>query len=73
MTINRSALRRTSAAALLKKTQDAAAAQTAQVGKDSRFWEPTVDKEGNGYAVIRFLPSKLEDGVPFVKVFNHGF
>ena len=73
MTINRSALRRTSAAALLKKTQDAAAAQTAQVGKDSRFWEPTVDKEGNGYAVIRFLPSKFEDGVPFVKVFNHGF
>ena len=24
---------------------------------DDRFWKPTVDKAGNGYAVIRFLPA----------------
>ena len=25
---------------------------------DERMWKPTVDKAGNGYAVIRFLPGK---------------
>ena len=30
--------------------------------KDERFWQPEVDKAGNGSAVIRFLPSpKGED------------
>ena len=24
---------------------------------DDRFWKPTQDKAGNGYAVIRFLPT----------------
>ena len=24
---------------------------------DDRFWQPEVDKAGNGYAVIRFLPA----------------
>lgn len=44
--------------------------------KDERFWEPTVDKAGNGYAVIRFLDAPAvdgEDGLPWVQVFNHGF
>ena len=40
--------------------------------KDSRFWEPAVDKVGNGGAIIRFLPSKGND-VPFVKLWSHGF
>jgi len=26
-------------------------------GSDERFWKPEVDKAGNGYAVIRFLPA----------------
>ena len=26
-------------------------------GADERLWKPEVDKTGNGYAVIRFLPS----------------
>ena len=39
---------------------------------DDRKWKPTVDKAGNGYAVIRFLPGK--DGeVPFVRYWDHGF
>ena len=24
---------------------------------DERLWKPTVDKAGNGYAVLRFLPA----------------
>ena len=39
---------------------------------DDRKWKPTVDKAGNGYAVVRFLPGK--DGeVPFVRYWDHGF
>jgi len=40
---------------------------------DDRFWTPTVDKAGNGYAVIRFLPASANEEVPFVRVFSHGF
>jgi hypothetical protein len=43
---------------------------------DDREWKPTVDKAGNGYSVIRFLPlsqGATETGVPWVRVFNHGF
>jgi len=40
---------------------------------DDRFWYPSVDKVGNGYAVIRFLPSPQNEDVPFVRVFDHGF
>jgi hypothetical protein len=40
---------------------------------DDRFWQPEVDKAGNGYAVIRFLaPPKGED-LPWVRIWNHGF
>ena len=41
--------------------------------KDTRFWYPNVDKAGNGYAVIRFLPSPGDEDVPFVRMFEHGF
>ena len=41
--------------------------------KDNRFWYPNVDKAGNGYAVIRFLPAPGEEDVPFVRMFEHGF
>jgi hypothetical protein len=43
---------------------------------DTRFWQPSVDKAGNGMAVIRFLPAPAVDGddaLPWVRVFNHGF
>lgn len=42
-------------------------------GADDRFWQPTVDKAGNGYAVIRFLPAPDGEDVPFVRMFDHGF
>jgi hypothetical protein len=43
---------------------------------DTRFWQPEVDKAGNGIAVIRFLPAPQADGddaLPWVRVFSHGF
>ncbi|CAB4140763.1 single-stranded DNA binding protein [uncultured Caudovirales phage] len=42
-------------------------------GKDDRFWQPNVDKAGNGFAVIRFLPSPGDEPVPFVRMWEHGF
>jgi hypothetical protein len=42
-------------------------------GKDNRFWYPNVDKAGNGYAVIRFLPAPGDEDVPFIRMFEHGF
>jgi hypothetical protein len=40
---------------------------------DDRFWYPDVDKAGNGYAVIRFLPAPANEDVPFIRVWEHGF
>lgn len=41
------------------------------------YWKPTIDKSGNAFAVIRFLPTPNEDiendGLPFIKYFDHGF
>ena len=44
--------------------------------KDDREWRADVDKDGNGYAVIRFLdapPQDGEDGTAYVKYYQHGF
>jgi len=40
---------------------------------DERLWKPQVDKAGNGYAVIRFLPAPKGEELPWVRVFNHAF
>tara|TARA_Y100000004_G_scaffold196407_1_gene266335 strand:+ start:470 stop:1369 length:900 start_codon:yes stop_codon:yes gene_type:complete len=40
---------------------------------DDRFWKPEVEKSGNGYAVIRFLPPVDGEDIPWARVFNHGF
>jgi len=55
-----------------------ATAQVAESGSkdDNRFWQPEVDKAGNGMAIIRFLPAPAVDGddaLPWVRIFNHGF
>lgn len=44
-----------------------------QNGPDERFWKPEVDKAGNGYAVIRFLPESEGEDVPFQRMWDHGF
>ena len=71
--INRSALNRSSATSLLKKIQEGAKKPSFNNGPDNRFWKPTVDAAGNAYGVIRFLPAKTEDTMPFVKTYSHGF
>lgn len=40
---------------------------------DDRFWQPEVDKAGNGYAIIRFLPAGEGEDLPWVKYWSHGF
>ena len=40
---------------------------------DERLWKPEVDKAGNGYAVIRFLPAPDGEDLPWVKMYSHAF
>ena len=54
------------------------AAQSADGGtqtsyKDDRLWKPTVDKLGNGYAVVRFLPAAEGQDLPWTRYWDHGF
>ena len=35
--------------------------------QDDRFWKPTVDKAGNGYAVLRFLPAAEGQELPWAR------
>lgn len=41
--------------------------------EDDRIWKPGRDENDNGYAVIRFLPNKNPDDVPWVSYFDHFF
>ena len=40
---------------------------------DERLWKPELDKAGNGYAVIRFLPAPDGEDMPWAKLWNHAF
>ena len=42
-------------------------------GGDDRLWKPEMDKSGNGYAVIRFLPAPEGEDLPWVKLYSHAF
>ena len=42
-------------------------------GADERLWKPELDKTGNGYAVIRFLPSPDGEDIPWAKLYSHAF
>jgi len=46
---------------------------TASGGADERLWKPEVDKTGNGYAVLRFLPAPEGEEIPWVKLYSHAF
>ena len=41
--------------------------------QDDRLWKPEVDKAGNGYAVIRFLPAPTGEELPWAQVWSHAF
>jgi hypothetical protein len=47
--------------------------QVASYAPDTRFWKPTRDKNGNGYAVIRFLPAPENEDLPFIIKWQHSF
>lgn len=69
-------LKNNRSAAISKLVQAAEAANGGSETKsygDDRFWKPTRDKAGNGYAVIRFLPAKEGEDLPWVKYWDHGF
>ena len=40
---------------------------------DDRFWKPELDKTGNGYAIIRFLPQPEGEELPWVRIWSHAF
>ena len=40
---------------------------------DDTMWKPELDKTGNGYAVVRFLPTPEGEEMPWVSYFDHGF
>lgn len=40
---------------------------------DNTYWSPTLDKAGNGYAIIRYLPAAPGEDATFVRLFTHGF
>ena len=46
---------------------------TPESREDDRFWKPTIDKAGNGYAIIRFLPPPKGEDMPYVSFWDHGF
>jgi len=41
--------------------------------KDERMWAAERGKDGNGFAILRFLPASEGEDVPWVRLFNHGF
>ncbi|UNH61192.1 single stranded DNA-binding protein [Synechococcus phage S-SZBM1] len=69
--------------ASLKKSSGSIAALTKELekmnkggggnGPDDRLWKPEVDKAGNGYAVIRFLPAPTGEDLPWAQVWSHAF
>jgi len=70
-------LKRNRAASIeaLTKAAEATSSGTQQKESyaDDRFWKPTVDKAGNGFAVIRFLPAPNGEELPWVRYWDHGF
>ena len=40
---------------------------------DNRFWKPELDKTGNGYAILRFLPQPDGEELPWVRLWSHAF
>ena len=58
---------------LLNAVKEDSAPQDKKSYKDDRLWKPELDKSGNGYAVIRFLPAVEGEDLPWAKVWSHAF
>ena len=67
--------------ASLKKSSGKFADLTKEINKlnsngkksDDRFWKPGVDKSGNGFAIVRFVPPQGESELPWAQVWSHAF
>lgn len=57
----------------LMKEVEKIAKPTSYEKDDEGFWQPSVDKAGNGYAVIRLLPPPKGEELPWARVWTHGF
>lgn len=76
MTVDFKSLKKASGASSLASLHSAVeklATPSSKPQDDERMWRPEVDKAGNGYAVIRFLPAPGGEDVPFVRLFDHAF
>ena len=65
-------LKKSSFTDLLSKAENLNKSEQKQ-GPDARLWKPEVDKAGNGYAVIRFLPAPDGEDLPWAQVWSHAF
>ena len=65
-----SALKKSSASSFAKLTKEIEKISNPSGGgsADERFWKPELDKSGNGYAVLRFLPAPDGEDIPFAKI-----
>ena len=74
-----SSLKRNSGSNLdkLAKAVEAMSTSNNQNDDSNEYWKCELDKSGNGYAIIRFLPTPPQDveadGLPWVKYYDHGF
>ena len=74
-----SSLKRNSGSNLdkLAKAVESMSSSNNQNDDSNEYWKCELDKSGNGYAVIRFLPTPPQDvdsdGLPWVKYYDHGF
>jgi len=57
----------------LNKRLAADKSKKAERQEDDRFWQPTTDKAGNAFSVIRFLPRTSLEVFPFVQEIKHNF
>ena len=64
---------KTNLASLIKETEKISNPNSGFNDTDDRFWRPELDKSGNGYAVIRFLPAPEGEDLPWARIWNHGF
>lgn len=72
-TLNPNALRRNSATSSLEKLK-ASMEKKMSFGEDENLWKAPVDpKTKEGWAIVKFLPAKYEDDMPFITTYNHGF
>ena len=58
---------------LLGAVEKETASQEKKSYVDERLWKPELDKTGNGYAVIRFLPAVKGEDLPWAKLWSHAF